>query len=258
MIKAAFFDIDGTLVGFRHTEISEETVRSLDALRSRGVKLFICSGRAKQLITNVRNYPFDGYILMNGAIVEVGGKIISVTPIDRKDAMAIARISDENGFSCVALWPDGIGVNVETEAYIKICEMIHVKPFKIIDMEKTAAEKDICQYSIYVGEEVISKFYSPGTSHVLYPRWHPAFCDAIPDKISKGEGVGSILKLLGLSKDEAIAFGDGGNDIPMLDAVGTGVAMGNSAPDVKEHADFIAGDADNEGVSLALKDLGLI
>ena len=48
-----------------------------------------------------------------------------------------------------------------------------------------------------------------------------------------------MLNYYGLSKDEAIAFGDGRNDIEMLEAVGTGVAMGNAIDEVKARADVI-------------------
>ena len=47
MVKAVFFDIDGTLVSFRDHIMSEESVRTLDALKRKGIKVFIASGRPK-------------------------------------------------------------------------------------------------------------------------------------------------------------------------------------------------------------------
>ena len=57
---------------------------------------------------------------------------------------------------------------------------------------------------------------------------------------------------------ETVAFGDGGNDIGMLQHAGIGVAMGNAAPDVKAAADYVTTDVDNFGVINALRHLGLI
>ena len=51
-----------------------------------------------------------------------------------------------------------------------------------------------------------------------------------------------------LSKDEAIAFGDGHNDIEMLEAVGIGVAMGNAKDEVKAKADFVCQSVENDGI----------
>ena len=55
-----------------------------------------------------------------------------------------------------------------------------------------------------------------------------------------------------------MAFGDGGNDISMLQTVGTGVAMGNALDDVKAHADYVTTDVDNDGVKNALEHFGII
>lgn len=55
-----------------------------------------------------------------------------------------------------------------------------------------------------------------------------------------------------------MAFGDGGNDISMLEYVGIGVAMGNANPPVKERADFVTKDIDDDGIEYALRHFGLI
>ena len=55
-----------------------------------------------------------------------------------------------------------------------------------------------------------------------------------PANGNKGVGVRKILDYYHLDKENAIAFGDGTNDIEMLEAVGTGVAMGNATDDVKQ------------------------
>ncbi len=58
--------------------------------------------------------------------------------------------------------------------------------------------------------------------------WWPRAVDIIPKGSGKNVGVEHILSFFHLKKEQAIAFGDGGNDVPMLRSVGIGVAMGNS------------------------------
>jgi len=72
--------------------------------------------------------------------------------------------------------------------------------------------------------------------------------DIIPSATGKGTAVEKILGYYGISKDEAIAFGDGENDIEMLEAVGTGIAMDNAVDKVKAAADFVCGSVSDDGI----------
>ena len=76
MIKAAFFDIDGTLVSFKTHRMPESTKRALNRLREKGILLFVSSGRHKSSMNNLDDYPFDGYVTLNGGICWVGDEII--------------------------------------------------------------------------------------------------------------------------------------------------------------------------------------
>ena len=55
-----------------------------------------------------------------------------------------------------------------------------------------------------------------------------------------------------------MAFGDGGNDMTMLRAAGTSVAMGNALDKVKAHADYVTTSVDEDGIRNALKHFGII
>ena len=61
-----------------------------------------------------------------------------------------------------------------------------------------------------------------------------------------------MIDYYGISLDETMAFGDGGNDIQMLSHVGLGVAMGNARDEVKKYAKYVTSDVDNDGISRAL------
>ena len=70
MIKALFFDVDGTLVSFNTHKIPTSTVEALEEAKKRGVKLFIATGRPIQLLNNIPEveHLMDGYILATGAL----------------------------------------------------------------------------------------------------------------------------------------------------------------------------------------------
>jgi hydroxymethylpyrimidine pyrophosphatase-like HAD family hydrolase len=67
-----------------------------------------------------------------------------------------------------------------------------------------------------------------------------------------------MIARLGFELQDVYAFGDGLNDIEMLKAVGTGVAMGNGVPEAKEVADYITTDVSEDGIWNGLKKLNLI
>ena len=78
--------------------------------------------------------------------------------------------------------------------------------------------------------------------------WWDRAVDIIPADCSKGRGIGKILEYYGLSREEAIAFGDGNNDIEMLQAVGTGVAMENASEQLKAVATDFCGHVTQDGI----------
>ncbi|MDO4757081.1 MAG: HAD hydrolase family protein, partial [Parabacteroides sp.] len=63
---------------------------------------------------------------------------------------------------------------------------------------------------------------------------------------------------LGIDVSETMALGDGGNDIPMLQEAGIGIAMGNASNEVKSYADYVTDHIDNDGLCKAFKHFGLI
>lgn len=78
--------------------------------------------------------------------------------------------------------------------------------------------------------------------------WWNRAVDMIPAGGGKGNGIHKVLEYYHFSPSEAIAFGDGTNDIEMLEAVGTGVAMGNATDNVKAIADDICLSVAEDGV----------
>ena len=69
--------------------------------------------------------------------------------------------------------------------------------------------------------------------------------------VNKGKGLLELGEILGISREEIMAFGDGDNDIAMLREVGFGVAMQNADEEVKAVADYVTGSNDEDGVAKA-------
>ena len=94
--------------------------------------------------------------------------------------------------------------------------------------------------------------------HCISARWHPLFCDISPIGGTKQNGIDQFLKYYDIDLSETMAFGDGGNDIQMLEHVNISVAMGNAHDDVKKIAHYITDSVDDNGIVHALQHFNLI
>ena len=95
-------------------------------------------------------------------------------------------------------------------------------------------------------------------THCISARWHTTLRDISPIGGTKQLGIDKFLEYYGLDLKDTMAFGDGGNDMQMLQHVSLAVAMGNAGDELKSIADFVTKDVDDEGIAYALKHYGLI
>jgi Cof subfamily protein (haloacid dehalogenase superfamily) len=112
--------------------------------------------------------------------------------------------------------------------------------------------------SLLFCQEQEEKIYFNDFPNFNFIRWHPYSVDILPQGGSKAAGIKKMIERLGFDLEDVFAFGDGLNDLEMLHAVGTGVAMGNSVPEAKEEADLITTDVSEDGIWNGLKELQLI
>jgi hydroxymethylpyrimidine pyrophosphatase-like HAD family hydrolase len=82
--------------------------------------------------------------------------------------------------------------------------------------------------------------------------------NVLQEDVSKSLAIIKVLQYFGIEKSEAIAFGDGENDIDMLELVGLGIAMGNGNEKLKNVADFVTKKSGEDGIEFALKKYGII
>lgn len=260
-IKAAFFDIDGTLVSFETHEIPASAVRALEALRERGVALFLATGRSMaDLPRPIRELdarlPFDGVLAFNGQYCyDAAGTVFRDVPIDPADVRRITDLAAAGTIDIAVMQLSRMFVSRHTPRVVAAEAAVdNVTPVGDLAL---ALEEPIYQFCVYVapGEE---RLFMDACEHVEHTRWSPNFCDVIPADGGKPAGIAAALERWGLAPEECVAFGDGGNDVPMFCCVGTSVAMGNAADDVRAAATMVAPGVDEDGILVACRELGLV
>ena len=102
MIKAIFFDIDGTLLSHRTRTIPQSTQIALKRLRERGIYTFIATGRhiSEMKDLPLDNLEFDGYITLNGQYCYTQDKIIYENTIQKEDLQALLDYLEKYPFPC--------------------------------------------------------------------------------------------------------------------------------------------------------------
>lgn len=252
MIKAIFFDIDGTLISFKTHQVSSQTLEALHSVKQKGIKVFIATGRHRLEIDRFNGFEFDGYVTMNGQYCfNSEKKIIYKNPIEKQAVEAIIYLSQMTEEAHMFFEENNIYLNRHNEKVKKVLDEINVSNLKIEDLSHFL-EKEIFQIVSFVTveeEEEVKKLL-PSCE---ITRWHPLFMDINPKGGNKKAGIQKMLEYYNISPDEMMAVGDGENDISMLKLAKYSVAMGNASDQVKAYAKYITSDVDNEGVLKALK-----
>ena len=239
MKKLIFCDIDGTIIdGSRN--LNELTQKTRTAIRKLCVDnyVFIASGRCKGLLDKqiIDLHP-NGYILCNGAYGEMDEKEIYSLTFDKETVELIKKISlDNGGFYLLE------SIN---EIYV---ENLHNPAFELF-MDTWGAtlggfrtdDNVFRDYNIamigFTSEEMVLKTQNELGPFTNLGRHHGGFLsfDVNIKGVDKGLGVRKMMEHLGISKEDTYCFGDGINDLEMLQSVGHPVIMANSDERLKTY-----------------------
>lgn len=249
MIKAAFFDIDGTLLSFKTHQVSPGTIRAFDRLHSLGIRTFLSTGRAPSLIPDMPLH-FDGRVTTNGSLVFVDGQTLVRNFIPQDEVRAWLDYAKRNQVSTMLFGESQMWGALRDEVFDRIHDQLQFKLPPWTDIENLYDFQTI-QIIADVRVDKDSEL-NDLLPHCKFPRWHPDFTDVLAKGNSKATGIEKVLNHFGWHREEAVCFGDGGNDIEMLEYCGIGVAMGNASDEVKAHADYVTDSVDDEGIEKAV------
>ena len=261
MIKALFFDIDGTLISFKTHCVPESTISAIKKAKEKGVKVFISTGRPLQLICGLEKLkPYiDGYITANGAYCYVGENTLCKKCIPEEDVRQVIRHAEKLGVACLIVGTKSIAVVNKDEQFLDVfIKMLKIPTLDfLVENVEDVIKEGVLQMTPFFDKKMEEDALN-GTKGCNSGRWHPDFVDITAKGIDKGEGLERVASHFEMKISETMAFGDGGNDLPIIKKAGIGVAMGNATDDVKAGADFVTTHIDNDGILNALKEFNVI
>ena len=255
-VKIIFYDIDGTLVDPGTRCISEKTKQTVKALRQKGILQCIVTGRPRASLPDFGDLVFDAMVTFNGSFSYTDKEVISSNPIDPADVQIVLQNAAALGRPVSVATKDRLsanGIDQDLADYYRLAKL----ELTVAEDFPAACREDIYQIMLGCTEADHAAIIQGASNVQLAISWDRAV-DVIPKSGGKGRAVCEILTHFHLDPSEALAFGDGQNDMDVLQIVGTGVAMGNAAPQLKAVADVVCRPVSEDGIYHYCVDHGLI
>lgn len=254
MIKAVFFDVDGTLLSHKTKSVPESARRAIRKLQEKGIQCIVATGRHKKILDMlpVKGIDFDFYILLTGQLcMDRDGGAVAGHPLSGIGKERVVRMFREKTIPLMFLEKDTMYANFVDAAVEKAHRAVSTPVPQV--GEYTGG--DVYQAIAYVDSEARLEQLA---ACCKLTRWSDYAVDIISTEGGKVAGIQAYLEKAGISREETMAFGDGENDIEMLEYVQVGIAMGNAEDTVKAIADYVTASVEDDGIEKALIHLGLL
>lgn len=254
-MKMFSFDLDSTLFDHKLGRISEMTVRSLKALKDKGMILCLNTSRSYDELYNVPKEVLDlmdELCLLDGAYIR-NREGCEVFYLKQENIGKIVSFFDEHGITYRYCTDDGSGyLNQHDENK----ESLFYRLYRMIPEIKKYSGEKVVQFLYYATGALREAAIDNAKDESCFLL--PFGGEIAPAGTSKGMGMLKIAKKYGIPEEKICAFGDSYNDIDMLQKAGLGIAMGNGQRECKDAADYIAEDISDEGFYKALLHFGFI
>ncbi|WP_167146373.1 HAD family hydrolase [Actinomyces sp. ZJ308] len=275
--RTVFLDVDGTLVTYSNV-LPDSAVRAIREARDSGHRVYVCTGRSRaEMPETIWRIGLDGMIGGNGAYVEDDGEVLLHQHLSRAQCEKIVSWLRRRGLDFYLEANSGLyapGTFRETarpaiRAYAagkgaagaSSMEVDDVFPGMVFTDELVRDDVNKISFLLASPDVDLAAAHRElpglvigswgGSSH------EPLFGDASCAGVSKRHAIDVLLAHRDADRRQAVAFGDATVDIEMLEYCGTGVAMGNGSPAVKEAADLVTDDVEADGLARAFERLGL-
>ncbi len=262
--KLVVFDVDGTLVDW-DGNVSPSTATALSRLRSLEIPIVLATGRpfAVAEFTLDQVGGADWMACGNGAVLfdVTTGQILrddclpaeAVVPVIEQLRALLPGVGFAVDVGDVVFEEPGFGRRVpEANALPPVADVLAALPDDLAGVRRVIPFHDDYDDRLEDLAEIVAS--------LIDERCQVQFgglpiVDVSPAGNHKAVALQVLVDHLGFAATDAIAFGDGGNDIEMLQWAGTGVAMGNARPHVQAAADHVTSTVDDGGIAAFLEPL---
>ncbi len=263
--KIAFFDIDGTLTRETDGKVPDSAVQAIRAARKNGHRMFLCSGRCLfDIEPRFTDIGFDGIVAGCGTHVLLSdGTVLFHRSLGPKVTRELVLAGRETG----------VDLLFESETFLTYDPtrpLTHPIPLRDLPMLTTrgvdallnvdAPDFNADKMCVFSDDpEKTQRFLRVSGKYLDTIDRGEGMYELVPHDCSKATGIREVMAYYSLPDDNAFAFGDSMNDLPMLTHVKNSVVMGNAQPEsLKDLAFYVAPKASEDGLAAALSHLGFM
>lgn len=250
MIKLAAFDVDGTLRDRDY--LPESTKAAVARLKESGVTVVLCTGRSEYEMAGLRReLGIDWAVTCNGSHIGYRGKTAFGTAFPKETVARWLQEAERAGHTLLLYSSDSMLTNREHCDYFRRAQQ-EIGFMEPILLRSGDGVPDIYQCIVFGREDEQHAYVGAEPGAYYLHRWRDWAFDINPGGMNKAVGLYRLIEHLGISSGEAAAFGDGLNDLEMLESVGTGIAMGNAGDELKGRARFVTKTLHEDGIAYAV------
>ncbi|MBO7698269.1 MAG: HAD-IIB family hydrolase, partial [Erysipelotrichaceae bacterium] len=259
MIRGALFDIDDTLYSHALNRVPKATLKALDKLRDKGIKIGICTSRVN---AEMGNFPeelwnrIDCKILGTGAITMIEDQYYKAYTIDTELVRKYTDYFNERHINYDYTDINGDLFYWGNPDYVNKGKYLKMAGGKV--MFKEYEDEDITNLFFFDVSDEEYEHIQTIDPDIQISRWGNSgnICARLVDK---SFGLLKFCQMYSFTTDEIVAAGDGGNDDVMLQMTGIGIATDDAKDNTKKAADYICDKSiEDGGLYDALVDLGII
>ena len=258
-IKLIATDMDHTLLT-DEGNLPPHFFELLDRVKKEGIYFALASGRPLATLEAMFPEHLNEFIFIcdNGGLIKYQGETLYKSLITTDDYHQLIRYMKSIATIPVLCGIKGTFIEKNAQKYEDFFPKFYKKLKFVDNLEELEEPAD--KVTAYLPNENSREVYN----QYFYPEFDADFSVAVSDsmwidlmnkEVDKGAAIHQISQYLNISTQDMMAFGDGDNDIQLLDAVGVGVAVKNATDGVKEHADSITASNNEYGVSQKIEEL---
>jgi len=260
-LQLVALDLDGTLLNSAQ-DLSPRSEAAVRAIRDRGVRVILASGRMHaSMVPYARQLQLEEpLIAYNGALVrwDRTGEVLHHIPVPADWALQVMDFARQESLHLNLYFDDVWYSPADSEWAQLYARRTRQQPVIRADLYEWAAGREPTKI-ICIGpppriQAGLQAWRERARGELYVTTSEPEYLEFMHPAVSKGLALQRLCAHLGIPLAQTMAFGDNLNDRPLLEAAGYGVAMGNSAPEVKAVADRVTGTNDEEGVAQVLEE----